>query len=62
VVLERLVRAVAALAVEVPEVLELDLNPVLVDESGCHVVDVKLRVGPLRGPLPDLPRQLRRIG
>jgi len=38
---------VSRLAEDVPEVLELDLNPVLVmpEGGGCHIVDVRIRVG-----------------
>ena len=42
--LARLVADVGRLAVDVPEVAELDLNPVLVDAAACSVVDAKLRV------------------
>ena len=35
---------VGRLAVHVPQVAELDLNPVLVDVTACSVVDAKLRV------------------
>ncbi len=38
--------SVGQLAVEVPEVAEMDLNPVLVGERGVHLVDVKARVAP----------------
>ncbi len=57
--LERAVTALGALATEVPEVAELDLNPVLVDVDGLHLVDVKVRLD--RTPAPDrgVPRRLR---
>ena len=42
--LEDLVVAVGQLGEEVPEVAEMDLNPVMVSESGCTVVDVRVRV------------------
>ncbi len=42
-----LLARVSRLAEEVPEVLELDLNPVIVRPAGqgCHIVDVRVRVG-----------------
>ena len=42
--LEELVVAVGRLAVEVPEVAELDLNPVLAHADGVSLVDVKVRL------------------
>lgn len=38
--------AVGRLAAEVPEVAEMDLNPVIVGEDGAHLVDVKVRLAP----------------
>lgn len=50
------------LSVDVPEVAEIDLNPVLVGTEGCAVVDAKLRLADA-GPGPvDRPSQLRRPG
>jgi len=45
--LSELLARVSRLAEDVPEILELDLNPVVVlpDGHGCHVVDVRVRVG-----------------
>lgn len=45
--LSELLARVAALAVDVPEILELDLNPVIVKPGGqgCHIVDARVRVG-----------------
>ncbi|HWJ10928.1 MAG TPA: GNAT family N-acetyltransferase [Nocardioides sp.] len=57
---DRLVRTIVALgrfAVDVPEVAELDLNPVLVGPEDVAVVDLKLRLAP--GSALDGPRQLR---
>lgn len=51
---------VGRLAVDVPEVLELDLNPVMVGQDDCSVVDAKLRLAPADAAHLDLPRQLRR--
>ena len=42
--IERLVVALGHLAVEVPEVAELDLNPVLARPDGVSLVDVKARL------------------
>ncbi|QSR26974.1 GNAT family N-acetyltransferase [Nocardioides aromaticivorans] len=49
--------ALGTLAVEVPEVAELDLNPVVVGPDGVAVVDLKLRLA--HGVPVDQPRQLR---
>jgi hypothetical protein len=49
--------AVSTLGVEVPEVQELDLNPVMASVSGCALVDVRLRLAPAtaaRGDAPEL--------
>lgn len=57
---DRLATTAAALgrfAVEVPEVAELDLNPVVVGPDDVAVVDLKLRLAP--GVPVDRPRQLR---
>ena len=45
--LSELLARVAALAVDVPEVMELDLNPVIVKPGGhgCHIVDARIKVG-----------------
>lgn len=51
--------ACGRLAVEVPEVAELDANPVMVSRDGVTLVDVKLRLAASPGPGPDEPRQLR---
>jgi acyl-CoA synthetase (NDP forming) len=56
-VLER----VARLAEEVPELVELDLNPILVSPSGALAVDCKVRLAPRRpGPGPLFPALRRR--
>ena len=39
-------------AAEVPEIAELDLNPVDVRAEGARAVDVRIRVAPV-GPRPD---------
>lgn len=55
-----LVVAVGRLAEEVPEVAEVDLNPVMASPGGCALVDVKLRLDEAIAVSPDAPRQLRR--
>jgi acyl-CoA synthetase (NDP forming)/GNAT superfamily N-acetyltransferase len=57
--LERLVLAVGRLAADVRELAELDVNPVMVSDRGCAVVDVKMRLSAPVGPDPAAPRQLR---
>jgi acyl-CoA synthetase (NDP forming)/GNAT superfamily N-acetyltransferase len=54
----RAASALGQLAVDVPEIAELDLNPVMVTEDGIHLVDVKVRLA--AGESLDEPRQLRR--
>ncbi len=49
--------ALGTFAVEVPELAELDLNPVVVGTDELAVVDLKLRLAP--GVPVDQPRQLR---
>ena len=39
--------SVGLLAEDVPEVAELDLNPVVVTDNGLALVDVKLRLAPI---------------
>ena len=41
---------VAYLGEQIPELLELDLNPVIARPSGCEVVDARARVGPVSRP------------
>ena len=57
--LEQILVDLGRLAADVREVAELDLNPVMVGEHGCAVVDVKVRLAAPVGPDPDAPRQLR---
>ena len=57
--LVELVVAVGRLAVDLPELAELDLNPVLVGPDRCAVVDVKMRLARVTGPDRSAPRQLR---
>jgi hypothetical protein len=57
-----MLEALGRLAVDLPEVAELDLNPVLVGPDGCVVVDAKLRLAAPVGPDGSSPRQLRPVG
>lgn len=54
-----LVVACGRLAVEVPEVAELDVNPVMVTSAGVTLVDVKLRLAANPSDGSGEPRQLR---
>jgi acyl-CoA synthetase (NDP forming)/GNAT superfamily N-acetyltransferase len=56
--IEMVVR-VGLVAEEVPDVAELDVNPVHVDRSGCRIVDVKLRVAAAPALDAGVPRRLR---
>jgi acyl-CoA synthetase (NDP forming)/GNAT superfamily N-acetyltransferase len=56
-----LVTALGRLAVDLPEVAELDLNPVVVSADGCAVVDAKVRLATPVGPDRSAPRQLRPV-
>jgi acyl-CoA synthetase (NDP forming)/GNAT superfamily N-acetyltransferase len=49
---------VSRLADDLPEVAELDLNPVIAGPDGAHVVDVRVRIAPAEPRDPFL-RQLR---
>jgi len=49
---------VAELAGALPEVAELDINPLVVAETGCLAVDARVRIAPARETDPFL-RQLR---
>jgi len=57
--LVELVTDIGMLALEVPEVAELDLNPVLVHPSGCSLVDVKARLALAEPWDTGVPRRLR---
>ncbi|MCW2856872.1 MAG: family N-acetyltransferase [Marmoricola sp.] len=60
--LEQLIVNLGHLADDVPEVCELDLNPVMVTEAGARVVDVKVRLHPTSAPAGLVPRQLSTSG
>jgi acetyl coenzyme A synthetase (ADP forming)-like protein len=57
--LEDLLLRVGCLADELPEVAEMDLNPVIVGERGAVAVDVKIRIEPAAAPLPPDFRRMR---
>jgi hypothetical protein len=54
-----LVVSLGALATDVPQVAELDLNPVVVTPEGCVLVDIKVRVASGLPVNAGIPRQLR---
>ena len=55
--LEDLILRVAQLAQDVPEITEMDLNPVIVHEHGVVAVDAKVRCAPaVSAPPPELRR------
>ena len=56
--LEEVLLRVAALAEQVPELAEMDLNPVVVSTEGVQVVDARARVRPVAPPEPAV-RRLR---
>lgn len=57
----RLAARLGRLAVDVPELAEVDLNPVMVGPQSCAVVDAKVRLAPAPDTATDLPRQLRKV-
>jgi acyl-CoA synthetase (NDP forming) len=57
--LEQMVVALGELALDVPEIAELDLNPVMCTPTGTVLVDVKVRLAAGTGTRSGLPRQLR---
>jgi acyl-CoA synthetase (NDP forming)/GNAT superfamily N-acetyltransferase len=48
-----------ALAEDVPQIADVDLNPVMVGPESCSVVDVKVRLDRSAVPDPGIPRRLR---
>jgi acetyl coenzyme A synthetase (ADP forming)-like protein len=48
--LEDLLHRLSRLAVELPEVAELDLNPILAGADGCVAVDMRIRIAPYAPP------------
>ena len=65
--LETVLLRVSRLVEEVPEIVELDLNPVIAipGSQGCHIVDARIRVAspapnqPVRFPIPSLRQTMR---
>ena len=57
--LEQMVVALGELAIDVPQIAELDLNPVMCTPTGTVLVDVKVRVAAATGNHARSPRQLR---
>lgn len=57
--LEQMVVALGELALDVPQIAELDLNPVMCTPSGTVLVDAKVRLAAATGSRAGLPRQLR---
>ena len=57
--LEDLVLRVGALADEIPDIAELDLNPVVASANGVVAIDVKIRVAPSRARVPADMRRMR---
>jgi acyl-CoA synthetase (NDP forming) len=60
--LEDLLQRIGYLAEDLPEVAELDLNPVLAGPAGVLAVDVKLRLAPVSGEADPYARSLREPG
>lgn len=60
--LEALVVSLGQLALDVPEVAELDLNPVVVGPAGAVLVDVKVRLAGSERTDAGVPRRLRPPG
>jgi acyl-CoA synthetase (NDP forming) len=57
--LEDVLLRVGALADHVQEIVEMDLNPVVASAEGVVVIDVKMRVAPLRLRAPADMRRMR---
>jgi acyl-CoA synthetase (NDP forming) len=57
--LERVLVALGELSVDVPEVAELDFNPVMCTPTGVVLVDVKVRLAEASPVNAGIPRQLR---
>ena len=50
--LEDLLRRLGALAEDVPQLAEMDCNPVKVLETGAYIVDARIRVAAVDAPRP----------
>jgi acyl-CoA synthetase (NDP forming) len=57
--LEETVLRVAAMARDIPELAELEMNPVIVTADGAIAVDIKVRLQPAPAPIDPLSRNLR---
>jgi acyl-CoA synthetase (NDP forming) len=57
---EELLTRLGRLAEDLPEIAEMDLNPILVSAEGVVAVDTKLRLAPVAGEPDAVLRQLRR--
>ena len=57
--LETLVHAVGQLALDIPEIAEMDLNPVIMSSEGAACVDVKVRLDSTEMADDGVPRRLR---
>jgi len=57
--LERVLVALGELSVDVPEVAELDFNPVMCTPTDVVLVDVKVRLAEASPVNAGIPRQLR---
>jgi acetyl coenzyme A synthetase (ADP forming)-like protein len=57
--LEDLLLRVGALADEIQEIAEMDLNPVVASAAGIVAIDVKIRVAPSRSQVPADMRRMR---
>jgi acyl-CoA synthetase (NDP forming)/GNAT superfamily N-acetyltransferase len=56
---EDLLLRLGRLAEDLPEIAELDLNPIIVHEDGLSIVDVKMRIAPIRSEPDAALRSLR---
>ena len=59
VALEGLLLRVARLAEDIPEIVEMDMNPVICGPWGVQAVDVKIKVSPVPARPDDTVRRLR---
>jgi acyl-CoA synthetase (NDP forming) len=50
--LEDILRRVGMLAEDLPQVVEMDCNPVKVLEHGAFIVDARIRLAPVEAPRP----------
>ena len=57
--LEDVVLRVGVLADEIPDIAEMDLNPVVASAEGVVAIDVKIRVAPSRARVPADMRRMR---